>query len=135
MDQADYSKNRTKLPPSLGGTPHKKKGKSTPHAWLPPSLGGAPWFIERSCAVGGRYPPGYRRLWAEPPLVHRTKFPPLGGGTPLVPPLGGGTLVTCVAHEYRLVLIRIAGDDEFGFIINAALAFAAKPEFVFIPFG
>ena len=63
----------------------KKKGKSTPHAWLPP--------------------------------------------------LGGGTLVTCVAHEYRLVLIRIAGDDEFGFIVNAALAFAAKPEFVFIPFG
>ena len=96
--------------PSLANSIVKKKGKSTPHAWLPPSLGGAP-------------------------LVHRTKFPPLGGGTPLVPPLGGGTPVTCVAHEYRLVLIRIAGDDEFGFIINAALAFAAKPEFVFIPFG
>ena len=78
--------------------------------------------------------PGYRRLWAEPP-GSSNEVPPLGGGTPLVPPLGGATPVTCVAHEYRLVLIRIAGDDEFGFIINAALAFAAKPEFVFIPFG
>ena len=99
MDQADYSKNRTKLPPSLGGAPHKKRGN--PHPM-----------------------PGYRRLWAEPP-----------GSSNEVAPLGGATPVTCVAHEYRLVLIRIAGDDEFGFIVDAALAFAAKPEFVFIPFG
>ena len=94
--------------------------------------------------------PGYRRLWAEPPwFIERSSrrwgaVPPLvtavSGRSPLgssneVAPLGGATPVTCVAHEYRLVLIRIAGDDEFGFIINAALAFAAKPEFVFIPFG
>jgi hypothetical protein len=81
-------------------------------------------FIERSCAVGGRYPPGSSNV-----------VPPLGGGTPLVAPLGGATPVALVAHHHRVVLIRIAGNDEVGFIIKAALAFKAKAELVFIPFG
>ena len=95
-------------------------------------------FIERSCAVGGRYPPGSSNVVATL-RSHRSAFaeqdPPLGGGTPLAPPLGGGTPVALVAHHHRVVLIRIAGNDEVGFIIKAAVAFKAKAELVFIPFG
>ena len=59
-------------------------------------MGGAtPWSIERSCAVGGRYPPGLSSVAA-----------PLGGATPrrwgALPPLFDflvdfffGTLVSC----------------------------------------
>ena len=78
----------------------------------------------------------YRHWGVLPPLVHRTKFPPLGGGTPLMSV--GRTLSnvceTRVAHQRSVVLIRVASDDEIGFIIKAALAFAAKTESVLTPF-
>ena len=68
-----------------------------------------------------------RRWGVLPPLlVHRTKFPPLGGGHPPV---------TRIAHKHRVISIRIAGENEVSIIIKAALAFTAKPELVFIPFG
>ena len=49
--------NKMDVKPSLANSIVKKKGKSTPHAWLPPSLGGAPWFIERSSRRWGAVPP------------------------------------------------------------------------------
>jgi len=39
-----------------------------------------------------------------------------------------------VAHQHGVVVICVAGDDEIGFIIKAALAFAAKSETVLAPF-
>jgi hypothetical protein len=39
-----------------------------------------------------------------------------------------------VAHQHGVVLICVAGDDEIGFIIKAALTLAAKPETVLAPF-
>ena len=39
-----------------------------------------------------------------------------------------------IADKQRVVLSRIAGDHEVGFIIKAAIAFAAKPEAVLTPF-
>ena len=81
---------------------------------VPPLGGGTPSGLSNEVpAVGGRYPLWFierssRRWGAVPP--YRTKFPPLGGGTPLsnevpavggrypplvyrasLPPLGGGT--------------------------------------------
>ena len=41
---------------------------------------------------------------------------------------------TRTAHQNGVVLIRVAGDDEIGFIIKAALALAAKSESVLAPF-
>ena len=39
-----------------------------------------------------------------------------------------------IADKQRVVLSRIAGDDEVGFIIKSAIAFAAKPKAVLTPF-
>ena len=41
---------------------------------------------------------------------------------------------TLEAHQHGVVLICVAGDDEIGFIIKAALTLAAKPETVLAPF-
>jgi hypothetical protein len=41
---------------------------------------------------------------------------------------------TGVAHQHSVVVICVASDDEIGFIIKAALAFAAKSETVLAPF-
>jgi hypothetical protein len=39
-----------------------------------------------------------------------------------------------VAHQHSVVVICVAGDDEIGFIIKAALTLAAKSETVLAPF-
>ena len=52
--------------------------------------------------------------------------PPLGGGTPVGPAIN--------TRHQRVVFIRVAGNDEVGFIVNAAIAFTAKAESVLTPF-
>ena len=72
------------------------------------------------------------RRWGGP-CKKRVIYPP--GSSNVVPPSLGGTPVTCIAHKHRVISIRIAGENEVGFIIKAAVAFKAKAELVFIPFG